>query len=931
MSVLLAIVCALPGMSGWLDLHMQMRPDSAAAVASEMLASDSTDADIWAAMAISDLSAGDLSSVAEARASTAFALDSTSALPLVASGLSALRRDTDLALVRLSRALEADSSCALAWAGLGRVQIVMGETLAATASLQRALELRPDYLGAALDLAGAMADAGSPGESASFLDDYLQASGYGDREDALVRLGELLEMSGDTTSAVALYDSLGASSIEGLKRLGLISERRGLWGMAIKSYRRVLDEDPEDLWTHGELGLCFENVGRDDLARQWYQSGLALDSAYAWAALRLGLMDYDQGSLDDAVRWLKMATEADSGMVDAWVNLGLASDQLGRFGESADAYRQVVELDPADGWAWGQLGYALEALGDSEGAAEAYESGIAQTPNNSWLWQQRGLLYEDDGDYDAAVALFREAVELSEPSAWILGELGSLLNRRGNADSALACFSASVELDSCYLFGRMNLARMQAHMDRPADALSSMEAYLACGGDSSIALTSMALYARDAGMVDRARELEVLVESLLPDAWVTLAWSYYYSYMEDKAAEVADSARVRHPGGVEGLLSLADLYMTLGREEDAALCFDRAVKVDPADPVPWMAWGSALYEREQYGRASEKFRVAVELDDSSPDAWAYLGESLIFSDRLGEAKEALQRAVELDSESVFAICYLGLVEERSGNPLLALEHYLEALRISPGYSYAESRISVISDPSYDAGWWRIDSRPLTASVWLDLSAESGNVEERDFRGGLDIGMKLDGDGSAITLEGSGTLEEEGTRETRNTAWARFTGSYFLSDGIYLEASSSWDRQPLTVRPWQVSSYAALGYKRWISDWAWLAPELGAGVVNSRWSWGEERTDELSSYASLGLWLEREGSLLPNLWIGAGLYATPGQPDDLISDGNAELIFEAWRRISISLGWSYDYTKTPVIPVWDTMDTETYLRLNVDLF
>jgi superkiller protein 3 len=906
-------------------------PDSAETVASEMLSADSTSAEAWAALAISGLELGDPASVAEVRASTAYALDSTASLPLVASGLSALRRDPGLALTRLSRAVDADSSSALAWAGLGDVQAEMDETMAATASYQRALEIRPDYLSAALELADAMADAGSPSESADFLRDYLRASGYDSREEALVRLGELLELSGDTTSAAALYDSLGTSSVRGLKRLGLIWERRGRWGRAIKTYRRVLEADPKDLWTHGELGLCFENVGRDDLARQWYETGLELDSSYAWAALRLGLMDYDAGSIDSAVGWLERATEADPTMIEAWVNLGLALDQLGRFAESADAYRRVVELDPTDGWAWGQLGYALEAVGEKEAAAEAYESGISHAPENSWLWQQRGLLYEDAGDYDSAIALFREAVERSSPSAWILGELGSLLARRGDSDSALACYAASVELDSCYLFGRMNLARMQAGDGRPAEALVSMEEYLACGGDSSIALTSMALYARDAGLDDRASELEAFVESALPDAWVTLAWSYYYSYMEEKATEVADSALVHHPGGVEGLLSLADLYMTLDRRQSAARCFERATKMDPDDPMPWIAWGSALYERELYGEAAERFRTALEIDDTSSEAWAYLGESLIFSDQLEEAREALQKAVELDPESVFAICYLGLVEERSGNPQAALDRYLKALRISPGYAYAESRIAVISDPSYDAGWWRLDSRPLTASVWLDLSAESGNVEERDFRGGLDVRMKLDGDGSAITLEGSGTLEEEGSRETRNTAWAQLTGSYFLTDGIYIEASSSWDRQPLTVRPWQVSSYAALGYKRWISDWAWLAPELGAGVVNSRWSWGEERTDELSSYASLGIWLEREGSLLPSLWVGAGLYSTPGQPDDLISDGNAEITFEAWRRISLSLGWAYDYTKTPVIPVWDSMDTETYLRLNLDLF
>ena len=916
-------------MSQWLDLQVAMRPDSAAMVAEDLLEADSTNADNWAALAISRLEMGDPGSTAETHASAAMAMDSSSSLTLLARGLSMIRYDLAGAEELLARSVALDSTSSLAWAGLARADALDGNLEDAARRFHRALDLRPDFLGAALELAEVMSLSGS-GAAADFLGEYLEVSGYDDRVDALLQLGQLRESAGDTARAESVYVAIEDSSTEALKRLGLILERRGSWGAAIKRYRMVLEADSTDLWAHGEMGLCFENVGRYDLAEEWYQKGLALDSSYAWAALRLGLMDFDRGSMSQAAEWLMMATEADPEMIEAWVNLGLALDQLGSFTESEAAYARVVALDPKDAWAWGQLGYAREAIGDLSGAAEAYEEGVGQDSLNTWLWQQRGLLYEDAGEYDSAISWFRMGVERSAPSAWMLGELGSLLTRRGDRDSALACFSASLELDSCYLFGRMNLARILEARGRTVEALDEMETYLACGGDSSIALASMAILLREAGMAGRADSLESIIETSRPDAWVTLAWSHYYSYMEESSAKLADSAFARGVSGVEGLLSLADLYGQLGLPGRADEVFHRAVEMEPEATLPWMAWGSSLYQRGRYDLAAERYQTALAIDSSSSETWAYLGEALIFEGDLPQARRALERAVELDPGSVFAICYLGLVEERSGKPSAALEHYLAALRISPGYGYAESRIASISDPSYDAGWWRLSSRPVTARVWLDLSAESGNIEERDYRGGVSLELKLDGNGSSLQLEGSGTLEEEDSEETRNTAWAAASASYFLTDGIYVEASSTWDRQPLTVRPWQVSSYAALGYKRWISDWAWVAPELGAGVVNSRWSWGAERTDELSSYASLGIWLEKEGSLLPSLWLGAGLYSTPGEPDDLLSDGNAELTFEAWRRISVSLGWSYDYTRTPVVPIWEKLDTETYLRLNLDI-
>jgi hypothetical protein len=197
--------------------------------------------------------------------------------------------------------------------------------------------------------------------------------------------------------------------------------------------------------------------------------------------------------------------------------------------------------------------------------------------------------------------------------------------------------------------------------------------------------------------------------------------------------------------------------------------------------------------------------------------------------------------------------------------------------------------------------------------------------------GASLEMTYDNRGSSVTLVGGCTLEERWDREVKNTAWASLGVDYYLSEALYVEASSSWDRQPLTVRPWQISSYVACGYKRWVSDWLWAAPEIGAGLVSSSWSLNHRRTDDVTAYGSFGLWFEKTGSWLPEIWLAGSIYLPPARTEDMVAFGDAELTFGVWKPLSVTLGYSVDYTRTPVVSEWEKYDTEVYTRIRLDLF
>ena len=122
-------------------------------------------------------------------------------------------------------------------------------------------------------------------------------------------------------------------------------------------------------------------------------------------------------------------------------------------------------------------------------------------------------------------------------------------------------------------------------------------------------------------------------------------------------------------------------------------------------------------------------------------------------------------------------------------------------------------------------------------------------------------------------------------------------------------------------------------KKWLNDWFWVSPSMGIGQVNTHWASGleNERTDRTTLYGSVSLWFADDDSYWPSLWLWGNFYIPPDDPDNTLINGLAELTFEMWDPLSLTLGYSVGYERTPVYDYWEKYDTEFYSRLNLRLF
>ncbi len=918
-------------LSGWRAHFSEGDWESALETAETMLQEDSTSSEVWAALSFSQ-SVMRMEHEAISSAEMALDEDSLSAMAWGSLGRAVLSSDPDAAAESFIRSLELDPSMTLSSVGLAHTMIMTGKYQEASDLLDEVLAVDPSWISLWLEKIQVL----------EYLDEYAAAlevviealQRWPDSYQMLLKYAWIMEMLNKYDSAEETYRhvaELHPEDTEALISLGLMFESQNQFGLAVKIYREALSRDPYYSWIFGEIGLCLESAGNPTAAAESYRAAWQVDPEYSFAAYRLGYLAEMEGDIDIALEWYSICVDGDPSFVDAWISIGLLNEDLGDLEQAEAAYRAALEQDAGGSWTWGELGAVLEQMARYDEAGEAYEMGVSLFPDYIWAWEQRGMLLENSGDLEGAAEWYLLATEKTKPGPWLLGELGFVLEQLDLPDSAMIFYREALAIDTSYAFGMMRLAPLEASAGRTAEALEIWQSYVLAGGDESTAMSEQVLLLESLGRMEEADSLAQMMIESYPSAWVDMAYRYSIT---DPGRALIIGARAEADGSTDGYFwsDLAVLYGSLDEHELAQASFARAAELAPDSTDIWLEWGFYLYNEDMNKEAADKFRITVGLDSLSFDGWSSLGEACLFAEQYEEAGYALERALELEPGSAWVLAYIGLVYEQTGYPDKALDYYFLSLSVSPGYDYTESRIREITDTAFDAEWNRQQSRRLNASLWVDTRAENGNTRERQYSAGATLTYDYDGNGSVVSLEADYGLRETDKAHLSDYSWAstRISIERVLSGYMTMEASSYWDRQPGTVRPWQISSYMSLGYNKWVTDWLWTSPTLGIGLVNTHWSSGfdSRRTDITTLYGSVAFWLEFKDTFLPTLWLWGDFYRPPENPAGLMTNALAELTFEVWQPVSLTLGYSVGYTRKPFFSYWEKYNTEIYSRLNL---
>ena len=732
--------------------------------------------------------------------------------------------------------------------------------------------------------------------------------------------------AGHSEEAIEAYEELidtGEARISAYRDLAYLYKELKKDGQALKIYRKVIGIDPSAYpWAWDGLGQCFLNINKYSLADSAFQQSLNIFPDNVTALYNLAKLRAENQPVD-AINMLEQCVLLDSTDIAAWQDLAFLYENVENFAAAGYALEKCIDIAP-EAWLFGELGWVFENRGLHDEAAAVYEESLEFDSMYVYGWQRRGQLFVESDSLEQAADWFNNALDVLEiEDSWILQELGSLAVEAQNFSIAEEYLHRALQEEHEYALPWLLLARVQYIEGKYTQAESSIYEYMVLSEDSIISYAEIILITEKLGC--STDSLESFALNNWPDLWLNNGWSaeeYYFDSLAIVCANKAFSCGLETPWQY---ISLAELFGELDLESYRSDCYEIAESMETDDYGVAIQIADYYYRQERYQTAIDLLLEAYDKYPWNEELTTALAEAYLFYDASSEAQELLLQVVGNNPSSTYAIAYLGLVEENKGNVEVALDYYLEALRIEPGYQYAEARIRFITSDSYNPNSAKANSSLLHWNGWINLSSTGGNIDEQKYGGGGSISLNYSSQGS-VSLELSASSEIQDEKEIRKTGWASFATEQFLTNNLYIGGSSSWDRQPLTVRPWQVSSYLAAGWKSWPTSWFWIAPETGAGLVNTRWSTDQDRVHDFTAFASLSTWARSSVSWLPTLWLSGSVYVPPDDLTKLVSNGVGELEFNLTNTISLVGGISFDYTRTPVVSSWEKLDSEVYIRL-----
>ena len=281
------------------------------------------------------------------------------------------------------------------------------------------------------------------------------------------------------------------------------------------------------------------------------------DTAALASLLEQALERHRAGALADADRLYRSVLAADPGQPDALRFLGFLEQERGRLAEARALLTSALRVRPDDAVAWSRLGLVETRLAALPDALSSYGRAVELDPAMAEAWNGRGnvlmrlaRLEEALESYDRVLALDSEMVPALTNRGVVLRELGRTLE-------ALESYDRALTLRPGHVFSLNNRGVALMDLGRTADALASFERALALKGDYAEAWNN------------RGRALAAGSDPLEGAGQV------------QDALDSFDRALALTPDYAEALDNKGVLLIELGRGEEAAACFDAAIRSAP--------------------------------------------------------------------------------------------------------------------------------------------------------------------------------------------------------------------------------------------------------------------------------------------------------------------------------------------------------------
>lgn len=501
---------------------------------------------------------------------------------------------------------------------------------AAISELEKMIASDPDVVIYKVLKAGFDFDAGQRDQAIALLEEVIEGAEESteDIRNSKLTLARMFITTGNEVGARALVEEVlteDAASVEALKLKAAWQIEADDTDAAIAGLRIALDNAPEDEDAMTLMAQAYTRAGQPQLARDFlalaveasgnapeetirYATQLLQEERYLPAedillpALRqapqdVGLLSTlgqlylqmpDYGRVDQVVQTLRSLNDERAGASANQLEAQKVSRQSG-------PDEAVAFLENLAGQADASMGSKIAliraqmATGNIEGARNLARDLLADEPDNVVLKSILAASEAVAGNLDAAETLYREVLDANPRATAIWLELARIKTRQGNieaaratVDEALGAFPDSADL----LWARASYMEQDGDIDAAIDIYEELYEQ---NSNSTIIANNLAsllgTYREDDESLERAwtlaRRFRDAENAALQD---TYGWIAHRRGDSQEALPYLEAAAKGLPDDPIVQYHLAQIYLALGRTDDALAQFRRAVDIaGPAD------------------------------------------------------------------------------------------------------------------------------------------------------------------------------------------------------------------------------------------------------------------------------------------------------------------------------------------------------------
>jgi tetratricopeptide (TPR) repeat protein len=224
------------------------------------------------------------------------------------------------------------------------------------------------------------------------------------------------------------------------------------------------------------------------------------------------------------------------------------------------------------------------------------------------------------GRYVEAETYFRELLRKFPFSAHLHNSIATALDRQERYAEAVAHYNKALALQPDYLVARFNLGNT---LKRKGDCTAAID------------------------------NLKAVVESdpLFIEAWQNLALCRFDSQDPEGAAKDLEQMLKIDSTQLGSRVDLGNIFLEIGRYQEALECFESALLVHPDDAVVLNSKGIALQELDDFEGAEACFRRVLALEPRNCQALNNLGTVYRSMGKPQQAIECFNRALELEPDN----------------------------------------------------------------------------------------------------------------------------------------------------------------------------------------------------------------------------------------------------------------------------------------